>query len=89
MFRSPSADVMLHMFKAMHWPADAGTLTWDASATLVLVVFGLVAGHAISWLANRKLEFQGSWAFWPTLVIMTTFALAFGCATSGFIYFQF
>jgi alginate O-acetyltransferase complex protein AlgI len=89
MFRSPNIEKVGEVFRAMHGATSLGSFTWSASLTLVLVVVGLVTGHAVSWLANRHRTFQDSIAFWPMLAFWVTFALSFGGIASSFVYFQF
>jgi D-alanyl-lipoteichoic acid acyltransferase DltB (MBOAT superfamily) len=88
-FRAPNIGKVGQVIRAMHFGTSPGSFTWSASLTLFLVIVALITGHAVSWLANRHRTFQDSIAFWPMLVLWTTFALAFGGLASSFVYFQF
>jgi D-alanyl-lipoteichoic acid acyltransferase DltB (MBOAT superfamily) len=89
MFRAPNFTRCLEVAKGMHFGSGAGTLSYASAVTLFLVCCGLVAGHFVSWLAQRHEPFQTSKYFWPTLLFFTTFALCFGGVSSSFVYFAF
>jgi alginate O-acetyltransferase complex protein AlgI len=90
MFRSSGFGSMSMVLREMHLPLASSSFTTASIMTLVMVLLGLVAGHALALLGrDRSGKVHQGPFLWP--IVTALFAISFTVSRAGqaFIYFQF